>query len=135
MGLPVITAFYAGLIALLFVALSVNVIRTRRALRISLGHGNRNILERRIRAHGNCAEYAPFGIILMALAESVRTDAAILHTIGILLLIGRLAHAFALSGEGRGSMARVVGMALTFASLFAAAVACIWGFASFSMGR
>ena len=61
-----ITAIYAALLGLLFLALSVNVVRTRRATRVSLGAGDHPLLERRIRAHGNFAEYTPIALILIA---------------------------------------------------------------------
>ena len=54
-----ITSLYSGIIGLLLVILSARVILTRRRLRISLGSGGDAVLERRIRAQGNLAEYVP----------------------------------------------------------------------------
>lgn len=62
-----ITSVYAAAIALLLLALSWRVIEARRAGRVSLGDGGDRALLRRIRAQGNCAEYAPMGLILLAL--------------------------------------------------------------------
>ncbi len=55
-----ITAFYAALLALLFVFLSVRVIGWRRVKRVELGHGDDSQLLRRMRVHANFAEYVPF---------------------------------------------------------------------------
>ena len=59
-----IVPLYAGLLGLLYLFLAANVIRTRRALSVGLGDGGHTILERRIRAHGNCGEYAPIALVL-----------------------------------------------------------------------
>ena len=64
-----ITALYAGLLALLFLALSINVIRYRRGEQVSLGDGGKRKLARGIRAHGNFAEYVPLVLVLMSIAE------------------------------------------------------------------
>ena len=64
-----ITPIYAGLLTLVFVALSVRVIGGRRMAGVGLGDGGNRLLLRKTRAHGNFAEYVPFALILMALAE------------------------------------------------------------------
>ena len=64
-----VTPIYAGLLALLFILLSMRVIGTRRAARVALGDGGIPALLRRQRVHGNFAEYAPLALLLMALAE------------------------------------------------------------------
>jgi len=58
-----ITALYAGLLAPLFILLSIRVIDVRRTARISIGHGDDPELLRRMRVHANFAEYAPFALI------------------------------------------------------------------------
>jgi uncharacterized membrane protein YecN with MAPEG domain len=70
MGVKIsVTPFYAALLALVYVWLSLRVIRTRRAERIGLGDGNNRRLRRAIRAHGNFVEYAVFALLPMAFAE------------------------------------------------------------------
>ena len=66
-----ITAFYAALLAALFLYLSVRVIGWRRDRRVEFGHGEDFELLRRMRVHANFAEYVPFAIVLMGLAESM----------------------------------------------------------------
>lgn len=115
-----ITPLYASVLALIYVALSFRVIGVRRAGRISLGDGGDDELARRIRVHGNFAEYVPFALILMMLMELQGRSLYALHFIGISLLVGRLLHAFGIST--RQGMPRVAGMVLTFTALIAGAL-------------
>ena len=64
----VVTAFYAALLAPLFVVLSVRVILFRRGSGSTLGDGGDPVLLRRIRVQANFAEYVPLALILMGLA-------------------------------------------------------------------
>ncbi len=120
-----ITPVYAALLALFFVVLSARVITYRRANRVSLGSGGDTVLERRIRAQGNCAEYAPLGVLLMLTAELAGAGPVWLHGTGLLLLAGRLLHGTAFSFLGPNMPMRVGGMVLTLASLIAGALACL----------
>lgn len=118
-----VTPVYASLIALLFVLLSLRVIAARRQSSVPLGDGGDPILLRRLRAHGNFAEYAPLVIVLMALTELQWGTSITLHAIGLFLLGGRLVHAFGVSQEPENYRLRVTGMALTFAALIMGALA------------
>lgn len=108
-----ITALYAGLLALLLVALSVRVILYRRANRLSLGdEGDRGLL-RLMRTQANCAEYVPISLVLLGLAEAMAPPAFVVHLLGLMLLVGRVLHAY---GFGRAAPImglRVAGTALT----------------------
>jgi uncharacterized membrane protein YecN with MAPEG domain len=120
------TAIYAGLLVPLFLYLSVNVISKRREARQSLGDGGNDSLQRAIRMHGNFAEYAPYAVILLAIAESQGAAATMLHLIGATLLIGRVIHALGLRTQKANFRLRVGGMALTFASIGIAGAANLW---------
>lgn len=113
-----ITAFYASLLAILFLALSFRTISARRAARVALGDGKDAELLRRIRTHANCAEYVPIALILMGLAESLKLPGLALHAIGAVLLAGRVVHAYALSNENL--RLRVIGMGATFTAIITA---------------
>ena len=112
-----VTPIYAGLAAFMLVALSVRVIRGRGVARVGLGDGDNLTLRRAMRAHGNFVEYVPLVLLLMALAEFQAAAAWQVHLVGVLLLVGRLAHALGVSREPEPRNFRVVGMALTFAAL------------------
>ena len=120
-----ITPIYAAALALVFIALSVRVIVYRRANKLGLGdHGDKGLLKR-MRAQANCAEYAPFGVVLMILIELQNGPAIIIHGIGALLLIGRVAHGVGFSAGPPIMMLRVWGMILTLAS-YLLAIGCIF---------
>lgn len=111
-----ITALYAIPIALLFVGLSWRVITYRRSNQLGLGdHGDKS-LTKRMRAQANCAEYAPFALLLMALVELQGAAPSVVHLIGLLLLVGRVAHGFGFSASPPKMRLRAGGMLLTFAS-------------------
>ena len=120
-----VTALYGGLLGLLFFALSINVIGKRRSEQVALGHEGKPRLERAIRAHANFAEYAPFVLLMMGLAEMSSTPAWRLHLIGSLLLAGRLLHAYCFAFTEGHFPSRVGGMVLTFAALVAGAQECL----------
>ena len=126
-----VAPIYAGLISLIFVALSFRVISFRRQANVALGDGGNNALTRRLRVHGNFAEYVPLAIILMALAELQGQPAMILHVMGTSLIAGRLLHAFGVSREPEDYRLRVTGMVLTLSVLIGGALVNL-GFAPLS---
>jgi hypothetical protein len=117
-----VTAFYAGLLGIIFLYLSILVIQQRRSKKVSLGDGGDPHFMGFIRAHGNFAEYTPLILILMLVAEINHSHHIVLHAIGFLLLMGRLIHAFGLSHHVGASWQRIAGMLMTFAALFGASV-------------
>jgi uncharacterized membrane protein YecN with MAPEG domain len=118
-----ITALYASLLAVLFLFLSVRVIGWRRQQRVEIGHGEDVQLLRRMRVHANFAEYAPFTLLLMALAENLGPPHVLVHLVGLTLL-GRTMHAYGLSQTPHILKYRVWGMTLTFAAMGIAAMIC-----------
>lgn len=122
-----ITAFYAGLLAPLFIVLAVRVIGARRGARIAVGDGGDPDLLRRMRVQANFAEYVPIALVLMALAESLKSPAWLLHALGIALLAGRIVHAWGMSQASERFAFRVSGVAATLGVLVVAAAACLSG--------
>jgi uncharacterized membrane protein YecN with MAPEG domain len=119
-----ITALYASLLAVLFLFLSVRVIGWRRQQRVEIGHGKDAQLLRRMRVHANFAEYVPFALLLMALAENLGPPYILVHLVGLTLLAGRMMHAYGLSQTPHVLKYRVWGMTLTFAAMGIAAMIC-----------
>lgn len=111
---------YVGLLAFLYLALSVNVVRNRRRHRVALGMGDVPALTRAIRAHGNFAEYVPFCLVVLGLLAAGGLAAPVLHALGGLLVAGRLLHAYSVlvhePRRGRFGL-RVAAMSLTFTVL------------------
>ncbi|MGL4321787.1 MAG: MAPEG family protein [Paracoccaceae bacterium] len=111
-----ITPLYAAPIVALFIYLSIRVIRYRRSNRIAFGdQGDRELLKL-MRAQGNCAEYAPIGLLLLLIAELAGAAPLWLHITGLLLVIGRTVHGIGLAHFPRIIPARVVGITCTFTS-------------------
>jgi len=110
--MPFITGLYAGILALLYVALSLRVVQARMKAKVSLGNGGNQILTRRIRVHGNFAEYVPFALLLMAILELATINVVVLHILGVTLIVSRILHAYAI--ESANFQLRKLGMILTF---------------------
>lgn len=128
----VITPLYAAILTLVYLVLSFRVIGVRRSAKIGLGDGGSALLTRRLRAHGNFAEYVPLGLILMMLAEIQDKPDWLLHVLGIVLLSGRLVHALGVSREPEDYRIRTTRMILTFFALITGALSNLGlgGFAS-----
>jgi uncharacterized membrane protein YecN with MAPEG domain len=119
--MPAIVPVYAAIFAILFVTLSLRVIRSRRSTRVALGTGGNTTLERRIRVQGNFAEYVPLALILFAFIELQGWSRWLVHGLCLALLAGRLLHAYGVSQAAEDFRIRVTAMALTFSSLLVAA--------------
>ncbi|MEQ1717758.1 MAG: MAPEG family protein [Hyphomicrobium sp.] len=120
-----ITALYAALLAPLLIFLSARVIGRRREAKVTLGPGEDALLLRRMRVQANFAEYVPFALLSLALAETVGTSALVLHLIGATLLAGRYVHAYGVSQSPENFTLRIAGMVATFVAIGAAAGACL----------
>lgn len=129
MNLLPITGLYAGLLALLFIALSINVIRFRLKYKVGLGDGNEKVLAKKVRIHGNFAEYIPLALILLAVAEINGASTMLLHSMGALLFVGRFLHAIGISKSTGTSRERQFGTLSVFIVLLVLAINHIIHFA------
>ncbi|WP_209504544.1 MULTISPECIES: MAPEG family protein [unclassified Ruegeria] len=118
-----ITPIYAALIAILYVALSVKVILQRRSDKISVGDGGSKLMIKAIRTHANCAEYAPISLLLIAMVELQGAAGILVHLLGLMLLAGRLLHAYGFGRTPQIVILRQAGMSLTFLAILGAAFA------------
>jgi len=121
----IVTPIYAGVLAILFFVLSLRVVRLR-GHGASLGDGGNPLLLRRIRAHGNFAEYVPFILLMMAMLELSHFSSYLLHAIGVVLVVARLLHGYALSFSEKFRFGRFWGTALTFILLFVCGLLCLY---------
>lgn len=120
-----ITPVYASVLALLLIGLSLNVITARKKLGAGLGDAGNVNMQRRIRAQGNLAEYAPMFLILLACAETGGLPVPATHLTGAAFLAGRAMHAYSLLShekyDGHRLMAlpiwRMAGMICTFGTI------------------
>lgn len=120
-----ITGFYAGCIALWFLILSARIITYRRKEGVSLGDNGDRMLQRRIRAQGNTAEYVPIALVLLAALELNGGPAWLIHVLGFTLMAGRLAYGYAMSFTEKNVQMRVNGTAATFSMIGVTAIALI----------
>lgn len=121
-----ITPIYCSLIALMFVGLSINVIKGRRIFGVGLGDANNIEMVRRIRAQSNLAEYSPIFLILLGFAEYANLPNFLVHLFGITFVLGRWMHAYSLlkfeQYDNLGKLIknpiwRIRGMILTFTNI------------------
>jgi uncharacterized membrane protein YecN with MAPEG domain len=112
-----ITPLYVALAAVILLVLTFRVIRLRRRLEIGLGTAGNAEMEKAVRSHGNFIEYAPIGLVLLASAELSGAAAGWVQAIGILLIAGRLLHAWGLATSGGRSFGRAAGVVLTTAAM------------------
>jgi uncharacterized protein len=120
-----ITPLYAALFGIGLIWLSFKVIGLRRKDKVSLGVGDNEKLERRVRAHANYCEFVPLGLLLVYFVEITWKQPVLTHAIALTLLVGRAAHAYAFLGERMFFKWRVRGMVLTFLSIGAASAALL----------
>jgi len=118
-----ITALYAGICALLIIALAYRVVAFRRGKKVGLGSGGHHSGEVAVRAHANAVEYIPLALILMMIAEINGLGAIWLHCLGAVFVLARLIHAAGLvSGSGGYHPGRFGGTALSWLVIIILAV-------------
>ena len=121
-----ITALYGAVLALIIIALGINVTVHRVKLSVPLGDGGNAQMLRMIRLHGNAVEYIPLALVLMLAYEINGGWHSALHVIGVALVAGRLIQTAAMwsteiAGPGRGT-----GQTLTWLSIAVLAVLNLW---------
>lgn len=125
-----ITALYAGLLTLILGYLGFQVGSLRGSTGISIGHGDNPELHEKIRRHANFIENVPLALILMGALELNGSSPALLHALGIALVVARIAHPIGLHHDNMRHPMRAVGAGVTFLVTGIAALAAIWSFVS-----
>ena len=120
-----IVPLYAAVLAGMFVVVSIRAIALRRSSKLPLGFQGDIALERRVRVQGNFSEYVPFALLLSAFVELRGSAPWLLHAMGVLLIAGRLSHAYGVSQIKESFAFRVTGMAMTFTVILIAAMAIL----------
>ena len=124
-----IVPFYAAILGLLFVALSVRTLRMRRRLQIAVGDAGNHAMLRAMRVHSNFAEYVPLSLLLLYFAELRGAHPLLVHALAICLVLGRSSHAYGVSQIKEDYRFRVFGMATTLTSLIIAAAYVLYSYA------
>ncbi|SMF14281.1 hypothetical protein SAMN06296036_105285 [Pseudobacteriovorax antillogorgiicola] len=124
-----LTGFYAGLLACLYMKMSLDTIAARRKHQVSLGTGQGEEIVGVVSAHLNFASYVPLLLILLYLVEiSNQVPAWVCHPIGIAIFAGRVLHYRALIQDKMNFKWRVVGMHLTLWPLLTLGILCVYSF-------
>jgi uncharacterized membrane protein YecN with MAPEG domain len=125
MHLPSITAFYLALLALLYVALSLQVTRLRRRNLAAFSDGGSAELRSAIRAHAHFAEYVPITAMMIAGLEMAGASSLRIHVLMGALLVARLLHPlgmYAAPNTPWFRVGRIGGMTITIGLLITCAL-------------
>ena len=120
-----VTALYAGVLTIFYIALSIYVSTMRGKTDTNLGDGGNPIMLAAMRKHGNMAEFLPLALLLMAMSEIAGLSALWLNVMGGLLVVGRLIHPLGIAPDGGLFVARVAGSLMTLAALGIGAIALL----------
>jgi uncharacterized protein len=123
--LPLLTATYLAILALLYAGLSLQVVRLRRKNRIAFGDGGNISLRSAIRAHAHFAEYVPIIVLMVAMLEMSGLAATPVHILMGALLIARFLHLFGIyakPGTLQFGIGRMGGMIITSLVMIACAM-------------
>jgi len=117
-----VSFLYAGVLGLLLIALSAQVVLARRRFRVGLGTGTEEGMQQAVRIQANFVEYVPFTVLLLVLAEVTGLPGPAVHGAGLLLVASRVLHAVGLSRSPGRSFGRFYGTAGTWLTLMALSV-------------
>ena len=123
-----ITPVYAALLAFMFFALSLRTLRLRHRLRIGIGDAGDELMLRAMRVHANFAEYVPLALLLILMIELQGLSRWTVHVLCVILITGRVSHAFGVSRTPENYKYRIFGMAMTFTALLSAAAYLLFAF-------
>ena len=127
MALP-ITALYAGILAIFALVLSARAggMRGKSGISVLYGEPANMELAERVRVHQNFLEYVPMAVIIMGLIEANGGSSTFLHSMGIVLIIARVAHAIGLKHDNIAHPGRAIGAGGTALMTLVAAVYLLW---------
>lgn len=112
-----ITLAVAGAAALINIWLMIRVGQVRTSEKVSVGDGGNEKVIRRMRAHSNYIESAPFVLLLVAAIElASATSPTWLWIVGGLYLLGRVAHGVGMD-DGKFGKGRMIGTIVTMLTL------------------
>lgn len=112
-----IASFYCALHILIFLALSVFVVRERLRRRIGLGDGGDMEFLQISRMQGHASEYLSPTLVLLLLFAILDMGLFAVHGFGMATLAGRIMHAAGLHKSPYRSIGRLFGMTLILVSL------------------
>ena len=124
------TLLYAGILGLLLVILSFNVMQNW--MRVTgEGHETDREMRRAERVLSSFVEYVPMTLLMLILVELKGSPPIILHILGSVLVLARVMHAYGSNNVSGAGFFRFLGAQLTFLILTVSSLACVYyyGFA------
>jgi len=109
----------------MFVALSFRTIFLRVRLNVLIGSGEDRKLVRAVRVHSNFAEYVPLALMLLFFLELGGGSKLWIHISCVLLLTGRILHAYGVSQVSENTRFRLAGTILTLSCIISSSVRLI----------
>ena len=104
-----ITAFYTVALGVIAIALIGPIGPLRLKKQVSVLDGGDPDLLVAIRRHGNFTEHVPLALILMVIVELNGASSTLLHGVGIVLVVSRVAHPLGLKADDLTPKLRLVG--------------------------
>lgn len=99
----------------------------RLSQKLSAGNVQDNgILQRKIRAHGNFAEYVPHGLLFIVGLELMKAQVWLVWLLGAALTFARIAHAYGVITKYGPSIGRATGFFLTWFVYILGSIACLY---------
>lgn len=107
-----ITPIYISILGLLFILFTVRTALYRINNKILIGAGDDPEMLRLIRGHANFIETVPMALFLLVIMEILGASGEWLHSLGVALVLARVAHYLGLTGAAPLTF-RTVGMFIT----------------------
>ena len=121
-----ITALYAAILVAINLYLVFKVGAMRGKTGITLLHGDNMELATAIRRHANFLENVPLALILMGIVEINGGNAVLLHVLGALLVLARIAHPLGLHPDRPTHPMRAAGAGITLLVLIVLGGVALW---------
>jgi uncharacterized protein len=88
--------------------------------------GDDGILQRKVRAHANFAEYVPHGLLFVIGLELMQAQVWLVWLLGSMLTVARIAHAYGVITKYGPSLGRAIGFFLTWFVYIIGSIACLY---------
>ena len=114
MQFPLYTAIATGMLTILLMALGMLTSFGRLKYNQSTGSGTSDGLEKRMRSHGNLAEYAALTLLCLGLVEMSGAAPMVMAVLCGWLVIARIAHPIGMFGKAGPNLLRFFGGMSTY---------------------
>ncbi len=123
-----VVLLYAGILGLLLVILSFNMVKAWVRATVPGAQGDVD-LRRAEALIGSFSDYVPLTLLLIAGAEASGAPASIIHVLGAALVVARFMHAFGSNRAQSADALRFLGAQITYLVLTVASFSCLFFYA------